>query len=55
MYFKYSRRKGDDYIKFLLYENFKDQTVTHPQKEEQRLMVEAIDAYVTNLQKSISP
>lgn len=55
MYFKYSRRKGDDYINFLLDEKFTAQNVTHPKKEEDRLTVEEIDAYVTNLQQSIRP
>jgi Protein of unknown function DUF262/Protein of unknown function (DUF1524) len=55
MYFKYSRRKGDDYINFLLDEKFSAQNVTHPKREEDRLTVEEIDAYVTNLQQSIRP
>ena len=53
MYFKYSRRRGDDYIKFLLAEKFTAQNVTHPVVPESRLTVEDIDDYVTNLQESI--
>ena len=55
MYFKYSRRKGDDYINFLLDEKFAAQNVTHPKCKEDHLTVEEIDAYVTNLQQSIRP
>lgn len=55
MYFKYSRRKGDDYINFLLDEKFTAQNITHPKKDEDRLTVEEIDAYVMNLQQSIRP
>lgn len=54
MYFdKYSRRKGDDYIKYLLDEHFTARNVTHPALEDDRVTVEDIDEYVTNLQKSI--
>ncbi|SEK85663.1 Protein of unknown function [Colwellia chukchiensis] len=55
MYFKYTRRKGDDYIKFLLDEKFTARNVTHPKKEEDRISVEEIDKYVTSLQQSIRP
>ena len=53
MYFKYSRRKGDDYIKFLLDEKFTAKNVTHPAKESDRLTVDEVDQYVTSLQQSI--
>ncbi|HDY7661995.1 TPA: DUF262 domain-containing protein [Vibrio vulnificus] len=55
MYFKYTRQKGDDYIKYLLDEKFTSQNVTHPKNEHNRLTVEEIEAYVTNLQQSIRP
>lgn len=55
MYFKYSRRKGNDYIIFLLDEKFTAQNVTHPRRDEDQLTVEEIDRYVTSLQKSIRP
>ena len=55
MYFKYTRRKGDDYIKFLLDEKFTARNVTHPKKEGDRISVEEIDKYVTSLQQSIRP
>lgn len=54
MYFeKYSRRKGDDYIKYLLDEHYTARNVTHPTSEDDRVTVEDIDEYVTNLQRSI--
>lgn len=53
MYFKYSRQKGDDYIKFLLGEKFTAKNVTHPVKESDRLSVAEINEYVTSLQLSI--
>lgn len=55
MYFKYSRQKGDDYIKFLLDEKFTAQNVTHVSKLDERVTVEEIDEYVTSLQMSIRP
>lgn len=53
MYFKYSRQKGDDYIKFLLDEKFTSKNITHPTKESDRLTVDEVDEYVTSLQQSI--
>ena len=53
MYFKYTRRKGDDYIKFLLDEKFNARNVTHPKIEGDALKVEEISGYVTSLQQSI--
>lgn len=55
MYFKYSRRKGDDYIVFLLDEYFTARNVTHPKSEDERVSIKNIEDYVTNLQQSIRP
>lgn len=55
MYFKYSRQKGDDYIKYLLDEKFTAQNVTHPKNSDNKLTVEEIEAYVTSLQQAIRP
>ncbi len=55
MYFKYSRKKGDDYIKFLLDEKFTARNVTHPKNEDMRVTIEEVEEYVTNLQKAIKP
>lgn len=55
MYFKYSRRKGDDYIKYLLDEKFTSRNVTHPTNEDSAITVEDICDYVTSLQQSIRP
>ena len=55
MYFKYTRRKGDDYIKFLLDEKFTARNVTHPKKSDDMITVEEVDRYVTSLQQSIRP
>jgi len=55
MYFKYTRKKGDDYIKFLLEERFTARNVTHPIKEGDRVTIEDVTEYVTSLQKAIKP
>ena len=55
MYFKFSRQKGDDYINFLLDEKFTAKNVTDPEKDDDRVTIEDIDLYVTNLQKSALP
>jgi len=55
MYFKYSRRKGDDYIKYLLDEKFTARNVTHPKAGVEAVTVEEISDYVTSLQQSIRP
>jgi uncharacterized protein with ParB-like and HNH nuclease domain len=55
MYFKYTRKKGDDYKYYLLDEKFTARNVTHPKNEIDRLTVSDIDDYVTNLQKSVVP
>ncbi len=55
MYFKYTRRKGDDYIKYLLDEKFTARNVTHPAKESDQLTVEEVNDYVISLQQSIRP
>lgn len=55
MYFKYSRRKGDDYINFLLDEKFTSQNILNPRSHSEALSVEEIEEYVTNLQKAIVP
>jgi uncharacterized protein with ParB-like and HNH nuclease domain len=55
MYFKYSRRKGDDYINFLLDEKFTARNVTHPKSEDDRVSIEEVEEYVTSLQKAIKP
>ncbi|SFM15306.1 DUF262 domain-containing protein [Marinobacter zhejiangensis] len=53
MYFKYTRRKGDDYIKFLLDEKFNARNVTHPKSSDETLKIEEISDYVRSLQQSI--
>ncbi|MEZ9819677.1 DUF262 domain-containing protein [Shewanella sp. 10N.286.45.A1] len=53
MYFKYTRNKGDDYIKYLLNDKFTARNVTHPGKEEDKIIVSEISDYVTSLQESI--
>lgn len=53
MYFKYSRNKGDDYIKYLLNEKYTARNVTHPKDEQERISVEEISNYVESLQESI--
>ncbi|MGY1489963.1 DUF262 domain-containing protein [Methylobacillus pratensis] len=53
MYFKYTREKGDDYIKFLLDEKFNARNVTHPKLPSDELKIEEISDYVRSLQKSI--
>lgn len=55
MYFKYTRRKGDDYINFLLDEKFTVKNIIQDNKENNEITVEEIDAYITNLQQSIRP
>jgi uncharacterized protein with ParB-like and HNH nuclease domain len=55
MYFKYTRRKGDDYINFLLDEKFTARNVTHPKKEEDRVTIEDVTEYVVSLQQAIKP
>ena len=53
MYFKYSRNKGDDYIKFLLNEKFNARNITHPKPDKDGLKIEEIYKYVKSLQQSI--
>lgn len=53
MYFRYSRKKGDDYIKFLLDEKFNARNITHPRTPENALKVDEISQYVKSLQQSI--
>lgn len=53
MYFKYTRKKGDDYIKFLLDEKFSARNVTHPKSPNDALRIEEISDYVRSLQQSI--
>ncbi|WP_302848205.1 DUF262 domain-containing protein [Marinobacter sp. AC-23] len=53
MYFKYSRKKGDDYIRFLLDEKFTARNITNPKGEEYELKIEEISDYVKSLQQSI--
>lgn len=55
MYFKYSRRKGDDYINFLLDEKFTARNVTHPDHEKDRITITEVEKYVSSLQKAIKP
>ena len=55
MYFKYSRRKGDDYINFLLDEKFTSKNITHPESEEDEITIAEVEAYVSSLQKAIKP
>lgn len=53
MYFKYTRKKGDDYIKFLLDDKFSARNVTHPKSPDDALRIEEISDYVRSLQQSI--
>ncbi|MCP5171287.1 MAG: DUF262 domain-containing protein [Pseudomonadales bacterium] len=53
MYFKYTRKKGDDYIKFLLDDKFSARNVTHPKSPDDALKIEEISDYVRSLQQSI--
>ncbi|WP_276784822.1 DUF262 domain-containing protein [Thalassolituus oleivorans] len=53
MYFKYTRQKGDDYIKYLLDEKFNARNITHPKNESDRLNIDEISRYVKSLQQSI--
>ncbi|MCK5296311.1 MAG: DUF1524 domain-containing protein, partial [Alphaproteobacteria bacterium] len=53
MYFTYSRKKGDDYIKDLLNEHFTVKNVIHSSSDSSKVTVEKIDKYITNLQQSI--
>jgi uncharacterized protein with ParB-like and HNH nuclease domain len=53
MYFKYTRKKGNDYIKFLLDEKFNTRNVNHPKSNDDKLNVEEISDYVKSLQQSI--
>jgi hypothetical protein len=53
MYFKYSRKKGDDYIKFLLDEKFTPKNIIHADTALNPLTVAEVDEYVTSLQQSI--
>lgn len=55
MYFKYSRRKGDDYINFLLDEKFTAKNVTHPDSADDRISITDVEEYVSSLQKAIKP
>lgn len=55
MYFRYSRRKGDDYINFLLDEKFTAKNVTHPDSEADRVTITEVEEYVAGLQKAIKP
>lgn len=55
MYFKYTRRKGNDYIDFLLDEKFTAQNITQGIQDNSGITVEEIETYITNLQKSIKP
>ncbi|MCZ0867150.1 DUF262 domain-containing HNH endonuclease family protein [Dasania sp. GY-19] len=53
MYFKYTRKKGDDYIKYLLEDKFSAKNVTHPSSPEDELKIEEVSEYVKSLQQSI--
>ena len=53
MYFKYSPRKGDDYIKYLLDEKFTARNITRPENEADKLSIDEISEYVKSLQQSI--
>lgn len=53
MYFKYSRKKGDDYIKFLLDEKFNARNITHPKTDDDALKISEISDYVISIQKSV--
>ena len=53
MYFKYTRNKGDDYIKYLLNDKFTARNVTHPKDKQESVSVEDISDYVESLQESI--
>lgn len=49
MYFKYTRRKGDDYIKFLLDEKFNARNITHPKNSEDKLKIEEISSNLLSI------
>ncbi|WP_429049666.1 DUF262 domain-containing protein [Aeromonas hydrophila] len=53
MFFKYSRKKGDDYINFLLNEKFNARNITHSKNVEDELKIEEISDYVKSLQQSV--
>ncbi|GKR08367.1 hypothetical protein KAM463_39320 [Aeromonas caviae] len=53
MFFKYTRKKGDDYINFLLNEKFNARNITHSKNVEDELKIEEISDYVKSLQQSI--
>jgi uncharacterized protein with ParB-like and HNH nuclease domain len=53
MYFKYSRKMGDDYIKFLLDEKFNARNITNPKSEDSSLKIDEISDYIKSLQQSI--
>ncbi|MGL6370564.1 DUF262 domain-containing protein [Aeromonas hydrophila] len=53
MFFKYTRKKGDDYINFLLDEKFNARNITHSKKVEDELKIEEISDYVKSLQQSV--
>ncbi|MGK4474269.1 DUF262 domain-containing protein [Aeromonas molluscorum] len=53
IFFKYTRKKGDDYINFLLDEKFNARNITHSKKVEDELKIEEISDYVKSLQQSV--
>lgn len=50
MFFKYSRKKGDDYIKFLLDEEFTTRNVLSDSNDENHVSIDSISEYVKSLQ-----
>ena len=53
MYFKFSKKKGDDYIKYLLEDKFTAKSVLHAENVNEALKIQEISDYVASLQKSI--
>lgn len=55
MYFTYTRRKGDDYINFLLNKKFTRTSILAPSLEDDALSIEEINEYIKSLQNSAKP
>lgn len=53
MYFTYSRKKGDDYIRFLLDEEFNPKRFLYQSQDNPPLTEKEIQAYIDSLQNSV--
>lgn len=53
IYFKFTKEKGDDYIKYLLEEKFTAKSVLYSKNINEALEIKEISDYVTSLQRSI--